>query len=697
MATIIDHLEQFRAFIKRLCDTDIGTPVADGKWHRFRVADTRHKGSKPGAYLLHVENGRPNGIFVDWRNGDRHKWFADGPVEQIDRSERDRLRKERQDKIHAGFVAASSDALQFWKVCSHRPDGSHPYLDAKKIGFNGARLGTHPAFGLDGLLLIIPVRNIDPKLATLQAIAADGSRRFFKGTTHDGGYTVIGDLAKPGPIAFAEGFATGVTIADATGWAVIVCVTAGNMERIARWASHQYAGRDFIVCGDDDTHLEDKPGGNIGRKKAAHTALILGARLAFPDLQGADGSDFNDQADHYGVEDVRITLMAAMDQQAPEPSLDSDLADDPADGDDEPRAGLPIVSPSQWAGKPVPAREWRLQDLLPNGQATLFTGAGAVGKSLATQQMTSSIAMGQSFLGVRTFPCPALYITCEDDLDELQRRQVAICHALGVTLEATDGCVFLLSLYGELNNALCTYDDNGKLIVSERYTQIVETCLAQGIRHVTLDNTAHFFIGNEIVRSEVAGFVNLCNRMAREIGGTVVIVGHPNKAGDSYSGSTAWENQVRSRIYMETPKSEDGVVIDPDLRVMRNEKANYAQRNKEIRFIWHKGAFALEDQIEEDRELKAESKAMKRDDELFLRLLDQLTAEKRHVSHFPNTGNFAPKLMAGMPGARGASKARLNAAMERLFADERIAASQPLWIGHDRHPVLGLSRKEQAK
>src|SRR3546814_20697914 len=49
----------------------------------------------------------------------------------------------------------------------------------------------------------------------------------------------------------------------------------------------------------------------------------------------------------------------------------------------------------------------------------------------------------------------------------------------------------------------------------------------------------------------LASFVSLMNRLAMKVDGSVLLIGHPNKAGDSFSGSTAWENQVRSRLFME--------------------------------------------------------------------------------------------------------------------------------------------------
>lgn len=356
---------------------------------------------------------------------------------------------------------------------------------------------------------------------------------------------------------------------------------------------------------------------------------------------------------------------------------------------------LDLFHPADWQGTTPPERIWRWDRFIPDQQATLLTGAGAAGKSLATQQMSTCIAMGLPFLGVDTRQAPALYITCEDDLEELHRRQEAICAALHVPLEATRGRLFLLSLQGQIGNELALFTPEGAMTIAPRFLEIERTCVELGIRHVTLDNTAHTFAGNENDRHQVAAFVNLNNRLARTIGGSVVMVGHPNKAGDSYSGSTAWENQVRSRLYLEVPKNGDEGPVDPDMRVIRNEKANYSQRGSEVTFYWLKGAFVTEGEMPlgNDRDLRETARAGYEND-LFLRLLDTLSAQKRHVSHAPNLGHYAPRVMAGMPEAKGLSKAALARAMERLFATGQILASQPLWKGTDRHPVLGLARKQ---
>lgn len=335
---------------------------------------------------------------------------------------------------------------------------------------------------------------------------------------------------------------------------------------------------------------------------------------------------------------------------------------------DEPVAVLELIDPATWAGTQAPVRRWKVKDYIPDGQATLLTGKGAAGKSLVSQLQATCIAMGLPFLGLEVEQTNALYITCEDDQDELHRRQIAICEGLGISLESLSGKLFLRSLMGELNNELATFTPDGRMSVAPRYREIQDACSRFEIGFMVLDNTAHLFTGNENDRHQVAGFINLCNRLAVAISGAAVIVGHPNKRGDSFSGSTAWENQVRSRLFMEIPETENGEIMDADMRVIRREKTNYAQRGGELRFAWSKGTFKLpEDAVERSPIDLSSVAADAKDNALFLACMETRNKQRRPVSEQRASRTYAPKEFADMAESKGIGRVRLERAMDRLF------------------------------
>ena len=492
--------------------------------------------------------------------GEAIRYLTGGEAPILDDADRQRRDAERK---HAAALQekreqdATLAARTRWQRALPINGVGNGYLERKGVAPYGTRR--------EGDNLIVPIFDGDGLIQSVQSIQpqAGGEKMFHGGAPVKGGTFTIGKTDE-GPIAIVEGFATGATVQAASGLMVVIGFSKGALKTTAQLAAKRFPGRTIIVCADTN-----------GVAAAEAAAKAVGGRVIVPDLQGAEGSDFNDQAAHYGLEDV-----AALFAPPPVPML----------------GGKPLLSPADWQGHRPPPRIWIVDGFVPDRQATLLTGAGATGKSLASQLKSTCIALGMPFLGLETLQRKALYLTCEDDEDELHRRQEAICAGLGVPLSATRDRLYLQSLYGEPGNELCVFDADRMIRPSPRYAEIVATAQQIGVSFVVLDNTSHMFTGNENARSEVAAFTNLCNRMAREISGAVVMVGFPNKAGDSYSGSTAWENQVRSRLYLETPKNEDGAVLDADYRVLRNEKANYARKGAEIGFRWSNGTFVLPDE-----------------------------------------------------------------------------------------------------
>lgn len=352
---------------------------------------------------------------------------------------------------------------------------------------------------------------------------------------------------------------------------------------------------------------------------------------------------------------------------------------------------FPAADIARWEGKPAPPREWLLEHWIPHRQMTYLTGPGSSGKSLLAQQLCTCIALGRPFLGTPTRQTSAMYVNCEDDADELRRRQEAICRALAIPLSALEGRLHLVSLAGVIGTELATFSHEQQqardefdeapsvLRPTKRFSALESLSIAKDLGFVALDNVAHLFAGNENVRVEVASFVALLNRLAQRISGAVLLIGHPNKAGDSFSGSTAWENQVRSRLYMETG-TVDGEVIDRDLRVLRREKSNYAENGTELTFRWHDWAYVRDEELSSDlRERLASTAKDAHDNDIFVKCLREMNRQKRPVSE-RFARNYAPAIFSKMPESASIGKRRLEAAMERLF---RINAIERGVLGRD--------------
>lgn len=362
----------------------------------------------------------------------------------------------------------------------------------------------------------------------------------------------------------------------------------------------------------------------------------------------------------------------------------------PEDEWHEIKSGLGLIDPGKWQGVDAPEREWAWTDNIPHRQATYLTGPGSAGKSLFGQQLATCHALGRPFLGIATRGGAALYLTCEDDELELHRRQLAICLTLGASPSDLSGKLHFASLAGELATELFALQD-GKLDLTKRFQVLEAGAIAMGTKLIVLDNVAHLFGGNENARHEVAAFVSLLNRLAMQIDGAVLLIGHPNKAGDSFSGSTAWENQVRSRLFMEVPADSN----DSDVRVLSRQKSNYARKGEAITFRWHNWAFVRDEDLPADTRAEiAGVAAANGENEAFMLCLAAATANKRAVSHNPGV-NYAPTIFAKMAEAKGLKRAAFERAFERLLHLGLIELDAPLWQDAHRHWKQGIKASEK--
>src|SRR4029079_1534383 len=101
-----------------------------------------------------------------------------------------------------------------------------------------------------------------------------------------------------------------------------------------------------------------------------------------------------------------------------------------------------------------------------------------------------------------------------------------------------------------------------------------------------LDTLADFFAGDEISRTHARQFIGMLRGLAIEFERCILLLAHPQlsgmSSGSGTSGSTAWSNSVRSRLYLERVKDDRGVEQDTDARVLKTMKANYSAVGTEI-------------------------------------------------------------------------------------------------------------------
>lgn len=258
---------------------------------------------------------------------------------------------------------------------------------------------------------------------------------------------------------------------------------------------------------------------------------------------------------------------------------------------------LALLDPRAWI-TPAPPRQWIVPDWIPRATVTALYGDGGVGKSLLAQQLLTCTALGEPWLGLEVAKGRALGIFCEDDAAELQRRQEAINHALGTAM-ADLGDLRLMSRLGD-DNVLMDFTGSDTGVLTDFFNDLDATMAKFRPALAALDTAADLFGGNENVRPQVRRFVGAClGRLALRHDCAVLLLAHPSSAGlangSGTGGSTAWNNTVRSRLYLDRQKAEGGEPADPDARLLSRMKANYAPADARIDLRWQRGAFCRPD------------------------------------------------------------------------------------------------------
>jgi len=305
-----EHIEQFRAAIHNagLHPPEVIEP--DGKLHRF--ASNGRPSDDAGWYVFH-DDGIPAGAFGDWRGALSETWRADigrtlSPQEEAaHRACVDAMRREREAEDAGRKAEAREKAAAIWQAAQPASD-EHPYLVGKGVKAHGLRVHAEA--------LVVPMRD-GAELHSLQFIGPTGEKRFLAGGRVSGCYFPIG---KPKAVlCIAEGYATGASILEATGYAVAVAFNAGNLLPVARALRAKFPELRLIVCADDDAMTP----GNPGLTKAREAARAVGGVLAAPDFAGTrpeGATDFNDLHRHAGLAAVSDGIARALPvESSPEP------------------------------------------------------------------------------------------------------------------------------------------------------------------------------------------------------------------------------------------------------------------------------------------------------------------------------------------------------------------------------------------
>lgn len=365
---MLHESEIINQFVRAMSEHDIlvsdSDIKADGKLHRIKSRDSKEK---TVWYVLHADD-RPTGMFGCNRMygyDQKFTWKADVKLPPMSAQEK-RAYRERMERIEAERAAERAALQQAAAEIAQRLwDGaveceSHPYLDRKGVRAHNVRVGkwekvdqeTGEVYVISKQALLIPIRDLKKRMHSLQAVfpekLRDGrDKDYLTNGAKEGLFHTIGrPLEHIGRlvIVICEGYATGASIHEATGHAVVIAFDAPNLLPVAKAWRERFPDAIIIVAADNDQWTV-RPVANPGVTRARECAKECGALVAIPPFDASLGAtsasggrahgptDFNDLQHQEGGEAIRAIFDAVLNP-APEPEPDDD--DVPAwEGDED--------------------------------------------------------------------------------------------------------------------------------------------------------------------------------------------------------------------------------------------------------------------------------------------------------------------------------------------------------------------------
>lgn len=315
-----------------------------------------------------------------------------------------------------------------------------------------------------------------------------------------------------------------------------------------------------------------------------------------------------------------------------------------------------------------PATEHKIEHLLPERVVTLLAAHGGTGKSLLALSMAVALATGQPFAELACKRSRVLLLSCEDDDLVLRYRLDRVLQAAGMTDQALGDQLVVYDMTDRDSVLFAGGREGGHL--TPQYEWLKQRIEQHQADVVVIDNASDVFDGNEINRAQVRQFVRSLARLVRDRNGAVLLLAHVDKStargsaagSESYSGSTAWHNSVRSRLFM---AEEDGHIV------LRHEKANYGPRAPDVHLV--RSGPMLRPVSEEAADPAA---GMKRDMELaaVLRLMVDFEQRGDRIATAPTAQNNPYRALSSEKGfPKAITKSRMGSVMRELERRSFIA------------------------
>lgn len=296
---------------------------ADGRWHNCRLVDNA-PGKMAGAYKILNDSVA---FYKNWRTGEC-KAFTDRSItSEYSREKLQRMMKNQEWELKQQYFSAAKASYEKYSAIERSANQSE-YLQKKQVANYGAKIDP------DGNL-VIPFRNENGFIRTLQTISPDGTKMFekggeVKGNFHKIHFSFVDKLNNEyfGKIFIGEGYATMATIHEATKYPCVVAANAGNLKPVLEKMAEKYPHAQFVICADNDLSLRNEINGKVtwanpGVEAAINCLSVKTEKpisILIPDFSHITEphkfTDFNDLHCSSGLSTVKNQINQQLQEQA---------------------------------------------------------------------------------------------------------------------------------------------------------------------------------------------------------------------------------------------------------------------------------------------------------------------------------------------------------------------------------------------
>lgn len=456
----------------------------DGKIHRF---STNGSSDDDAGWYVFYGDDNAVAVFGDWRSDERHVWSAGGPhvsEERVRRvvEQRDKERKDEQ-------KAAAEKARRLYSKGKDIPC-DHPYLLRKKITPQGfAVLG-------DNNTIMLPMFDSSMEIQSLQFISDDGKKRFLKGGKVSGCFLLIGETPNTGDtIMLCEGYATGVSVHDATGNPTFVAFSAGNLKPVADMLGVVFPDTPTVVIADNDTS-------GTGLAEASKT----GCKVCLIPEPGMDANDYVNAGND---------LAAFIERSCPKRWL---------------------VRADEFLASPAPLA-WLIKGWVQKEALVMVHGPSGSGKTFIVLDWLLHISTGQSaWFGNKVSKGDVIYL-CGEGHHGLHARIAA-----WVQEHQSEGTGNLL-----VSKSATDLDQAAGIALVKNQ---IQSCAVKPDL-ICIDTLNRFLLGDENSAQDTKVFLDACSDLMRTYRCTVLIIHHTGVSESAQGrgrGSSAWRGALDAEV-----------------------------------------------------------------------------------------------------------------------------------------------------